>query len=339
MMKILPTPVTLLFWFWNLGGLWAQSQTPPLFSLQPADTLHQKRFWAATSFGTATYTAALIGLNNAWYKDYPREKFHFFNDMKEWNQMDKMGHWFTAYNEARWMYQGARWTGLPHKTSAWVGFAGGELLQLTFEILDGYSTQWGFSVGDIGFNTLGSSLFLAQELGWHDQRITMKFSAWPVDYSNEPIVGTDGSITSLQARADNLYGTGPVNLFLKNYNTLVVWTSWNIKSFLPNKQDSKIPGWLNVAVGMGANNMYEGFGYSWQKDKDCTGNCVTYSVDPQKYPRHRQFFLSPDIDLTRLKVKKRWLKTALYIVNIFKIPAPAIEYRSTGKWAFHPIYF
>jgi len=59
----------------------------------------------------------------------------------------------------------------------------------------------------------------------------MKMSAMPVGYPNEPIfpINPLGSqiTTTLQQRADALYGTGSINLFLKNYNTLVVWASVN----------------------------------------------------------------------------------------------------------------
>jgi len=45
------------------------------------------------------YSGTMFGLYHLWYKDYPLEKFHFFNDNKEWQQMDKVGHSFSCYYE------------------------------------------------------------------------------------------------------------------------------------------------------------------------------------------------------------------------------------------------
>jgi hypothetical protein len=145
--------------------------------------------------------------------------------------------------------------------------------------------------------------------------------------------------TTLQQRADDLYGTGPVSLFLKNYNTLVVWAAVNPRAFL-GERARWLPRWLNLAVGMGANNLFAGFGYSWQADKNCTGpDCLTYRIEPDAFPRTRQFFLSIDVDLTRIPVRNRFLRTLLGAVNILKFPAPALEWNDRGQIIFHPFYF
>lgn len=320
----------------------AQSPAPPLFSLKPADTLHHGRLWTTVGAGTLTYSASMVGLYHSWYAGYPAGRFHVFNDLGEWNQMDKMGHWLMSYNESRWVYAGARWTGIQPRRAAWLGAAGAQLIQTSIEVFDGFSTQWGFSWSDVGFNLLGSGMFLSQQLRWGEQRLLMKMSAWPVRYAGDPIYPSapgGGPGTTLTERANDLYGTGPASLFLKNYNALVVWASLNPKSFLGDRADW-LPPWLNIAVGMGADNLFAGNGYSWQADKNCTGaDCLTYRVDPETYPRTRQFFLSLDIDLTRLPVRNRFLRTVLGAVNILKFPAPALEWTDRGRFRFHPVYF
>ena len=307
------------------------------FALEPADSLHKKRFVTASAIGGGTYSAAMIGLNQAWYADYPRSDFHFFRDGHEWLQMDKLGHTFSAFTEARFAASAFRWTGISQKKSAWLGFGTAELFQASFEILDGFSAEYGFSWGDIGCNTLGSALFLGQELAWHEQRILLKMSALPVNYDRSAIFSTDyKQVTTLKKRADELYGTGFINLFLKNYNTLVIWSSVNLQSFAPDREDSKIPAWLNIAVGHGANNLFRGAPlYSWTDQK--TG--AIFQLDPKKYPRERQFFLSLDVDFRRLKVKNRFLRTVLFVLNGVKFPAPALELTSRGQFKFHSIYF
>ena len=49
----------------------------------------------------AAYGGSLFVLHSAWYKDYARTSFQTFNDSKEWLQVDKIGHAWTAYNTGR----------------------------------------------------------------------------------------------------------------------------------------------------------------------------------------------------------------------------------------------
>jgi uncharacterized protein YfiM (DUF2279 family) len=333
-MRRSPTLLILLFCLLP-KGIWGQK----LLSLTPADSLHQGRLWTGIGVGTLGYGASLVGLYQAWYSEYPLGKFHTFNDLREWNQMDKMGHALMSYQESRWGFGLATWMGVRPKRATWAGFAGAQLIQTSLETFDGFSEQWGWSWSDVGFNTLGSGLFVAQQLGWNEQRISLKLSALPVRYAQNPIypVQPSGSLisTSLQQRADALYGKGPANLVLKNYNALVVWASVNPRAFL-GERAVWCPRWLNLALGMGADNLFAGFGYRWQADKACLGeDCLTYQLDPAQYPRTRQFFLSPDIDLTRIPVKNRFLKTLLFTANIFKFPAPALEWSNRGKVRWH----
>lgn len=326
-----------------LCRLYTSADGQRLLSLAPADSLHKGRLWFATGTGTVLYGASMIGLYKTWYDNYPLGRFHSFNDWQEWKQMDKAGHVLTAYQESRWIAGIARWTGVPARKSVWAGVASAQLLQTSLETFDGFSKEWGWSWGDVGCNLLGSGLFLSQELVWKEQRVSVKMSAMPVRYSDAPVLpvqpaGSSAS-TTLQARADALYGTGPVNLFLKNYNTLAVWVSVNPRSFCGEKA-GWLPNWLNLAVGMGADHLFAGKGYTWQADKRCTGtDCLQYRLDPLQLPRTRQFFLSPDVDLTRIRVKGRFWKALLFTANLFKFPAPALEWRSGGVWRWHWAYF
>ena len=93
--------------------------------------------------------------------------------------------------------------------------------------------------------------------------------------------------------------------------------------------DSKIPDWLNVAVGYGSENMFGGFENEW------TAGNETYRLDNELYPRYKQYYLGLDIDLTRIKVKSPFLKSVLSILNIFKLPLPAFEVNSQGKFKAH----
>jgi hypothetical protein len=313
---------------------------PPLLSLRMADSIHRPRVIVGSALALTAYSASMYGLWNEWYADYPIGDFHAFNDNKEWLQIDKCGHAFSGYQEARLVHGIARWTGIKNKQSAWIGFAAGQIFQTSFEVMDGFSEQWGFSWGDIGSNVIGGSLFLGQELAWKEQRISLKMSAWPVKHNSTPIAPVRGFGPSimLQDRSDQLYGTGLVAAYLKNYNTANYWLSVNPRSFM-NSDDHWWPRWLNVAVGYGADNMYAGFGYEWQADKDCTGpDCLAYAVDPALIPRTRQVFLSLDVDFTRIPVRNRALRVFLHALNAFKVPAPTLEWRQHSGMHFRPVF-
>ena len=77
--------------------------------------------------------------------------------------------------------------------------------------------------------------------------------------------------------------------------------------------------------------MLGGFENKWEENGE--------TVDRSDIPRVRQFYLSADIDLTRIKTKSALLKTVFSLVNIIKVPAPALEVNTDGQVKFHPIYF
>jgi len=295
----------------------------------PADTLNKKRFNLALTGSSILYTGFSIGLYNTWYKQYPQSNFHLFNDWNEWNNMDKAGHVYTAYFQGVLCYKGAKWTGLSENQSILVGAICGSLFQTTIEVMDGFSDNWGFSIGDMASNVVGVGAFVAQQKAWGEQRINLKVSSWPQNYSQQDLYSVDGlSKTTLDARAADLFGDAYSESFLKDYNAQTIWASFNIKSFM--NRDSKIPDWLNVAVGYGSENMYGGFENEWADDE---GN--RFVVSDIDYPNYKQYYLGLDIDLTRIKVKSPFLKSVLSVLNIFKLPLPAIEYNSLGELKVH----
>ena len=301
--------------------------------LKPAETFHKGRFWTSATIGATVYTGVMIGLNEAWYTGYDRSAFHTFNDWGEWNNMDKMGHMYSAYFSSNWAFQGAKWTGMKRRKAMWTGAGIGFFIQFSIEILDGFSTKWGFSVSDVAFNTLGCAVMVSQELVWQEQRIVMKMSSFPTTYPATTIYSVDGgNTTTLANRAYDLFGETTLERFLKDYNKQTIWASVNVYSFIRNKE-TKFPKWLNVAIGYGSNNMYGGFENEWFEDD------VFYKLDDNEYPRYRQFFLSLDLDLTRIKTKSHFLKTLLFLLNTIKVPAPTVEFNTSGQVRFHAVYF
>ena len=300
--------------------------------LTKKDTFQPTRFWLFAAGSTAITSSAFISLNNVWYSQYPRSSFHLFDDYGEWENMDKFGHVYTAYFQANLISNGYRWAGVSNNRAAWAGFVTASLYQGSLEYLDGTSTNWGFSISDFISNEIGAGLFLAQQLTWKEQRIRLKYSNTPVNYSNELIYSTDHQASiSYKERAQDLYGKSYSQTFFKDYNASTAWLSVNPSSFFNNKPNW-LPSWLNIAVGFGAENLYGGFSNNFEKEGK--NFMVKSSLE-----RQRQYFLSFDVDLSRIKTKSQFLKTFLNIFNIIKFPSPTLEYNSNGVFKFHPIYF
>lgn len=282
-------------------------------------SVNHNRFWLITGINVVGYGGSLIILNNAWYRDYARTSFHTFNDSKEWLQVDKAGHAWAVYNAGKVSSAMWKWAGLSDKKAVLIGGLSGTVYLTAIEFLDAHSAKWGWSWSDIAANFAGSGLFIGQELLWNEQRIQFKFSFHTKNYSE----------SILRQRADNLYGKSWYERMLKDYNAQTYWLSANLKSFLPK---SKLPAWLNVSVGYGADGMYGGFENKWVNE---TGNYI----DRSDIPRKRQFYLAPDIDFTKIKTNKKWLRTAFTFLNAFKCPAPALMMDSKGKMKAYAIYF
>jgi hypothetical protein len=283
------------------------------------ETANAKRLWIVGGAHAAFWAGSYIALDKAWYADYPRAPFHFFNDNREWNQMDKAGHLWTTYTVSRVSGGLWRWTGLSRSSSAWLGGISGIAYQSIIEIQDGFSSEWGFSPVDMVCNVAGAALFVGQELGWKEQRFSLKLSYWPYDY--------DGP--ELRARRDQLFGNSTAERLLKEYNSQTIWLSANLHSFLPK---SGLPKWLNIAVGYSSDGLLGGRENKWTNEEGI-------EIDRRDIPRVRQFFISPDIDLTRIRTRSKFLRTVFSLVNCLKIPAPALELNSKGKFKAHAIYY
>ncbi len=297
------------------------SQIIPLNDyLSEAAISKKSRLWLVSGVHTAAYAGSLLVLNEAWYKNYPKQGFTSFDDSKEWLQMDKIGHGWSAYNLSRGSTEAWKWAGLSDRKAAIIGSTSGFAFLTVIELLDARSTRWGFSWSDIAANTLGTGLFVSQQLAWNEQRIQFKFSFHRKNYVEK----------MLNDRTDQLFGKSWYERMLKDYNGQTYWLSANLKSFL---KDSKLPPWLNIAFGYGAEGMFGGFE---NLVKDGNG---TISFDRRDIARIRQFYLSPDIDLTKIKTKKKWIRTAFLMLNSFKFPMPAIMLNTKGRIRVHPFYF
>lgn len=291
--------------------------------LSHSDSFNLKRTSLSAGFTAATYTGFSIGLYQAWYKHGELTKFHFFDDSREWKYMDKCGHAYDGYFQTALCYQGARWAGLGNRKSVLVASVIANVFQTTIEVYDGFSKKWGFSWADISSNLIGSGFFIVQQQLWHEQRFLIKFSSYPSQYNT--------TIPSIKSRVSDLYGSALPEKLLKDYNAQTYWLSFNPNVFY---KDAKWPSYVNIALGYGAQGMYGGYLNDWI---DASGNHI--SLDNINYPRYNQYYLSLDLDLRKIPTHHSYLKTLFFVLNIFKIPSPSLEYNSLGKTKFHWLFF
>lgn len=277
--------------------------------LKPSDTLHIPRRNAVIITESILATSSLIALNQLWYSDYEQSNFHTTNDAGEWLQMDKMGHVFSSYQLGRIGADVLKWSGVQEKDQLLYGATLGFGYLTIVEVFDGFSKEWGFSWTDMLANATGTSLYIGQELLWKEQRIQLKYSFHTTKYAN---------------KNPEKLGDGFLEELLKDYNGQTYWLSANLHSFF---KESKIPKWLNIALGYSATGMLTG-------NEDTPVDNFLINQD-----RKRQLFLSLDVDLSKINTNSQILKTIFSVFNVIKVPFPAMEFTDKNGIKFHGIYF
>lgn len=278
--------------------------------LPPSDTYRPDRLKKVVIAEVAVGTAVSIGLNYLWYKKFPRSRFHFFNDNGEWLQMDKAGHAVTAYNIGTLQYDMMRWCGVKKNDAIIIGSATALGGLAIVELLDGFSTHWGFSKGDMLANLVGTAIFASQQQWWDQQRIAMKFSAHFSPYARYH----SGEL-----------GKSWASRILKDYNGQSYWLSFNIKSFLP--ASASFPAWPSVALGYGVEGLIGGH----SNPDSVKGTPIPH------FERSRRFMLSPDADLFRVRSAAP-VDAVTYLLKPFKFPAPTLEVNSKKQFKFYGLY-
>ena len=296
---------TLFLGMLGTGPAWARTDRMP--HPTPADSVspvaHRLPLLVggyALSYGTL-YTA----LAASWYTG-EKVPLHWFNDLPEWQQLDKCGHFWGAFQESRGAVDMLRWAGLSEKKAIWYGAFVGLALQSPVEYFDGRDPQYGASVSDLGANLLGSLGVLGQELAWHDVRIMPKVSF---------------HLTGYAAQRPNVLGRTAAERLLKDYNGQTYWLCTDVGAFL--KPGNRWPRWLQPAIGYGGEDMVY----------NDHGTNAAASLRP-----YRQFYLSLDVDLRRIPTRSVLLRRVFYTLSIVHLPAPALEFNQRNGFQFHGFY-
>ena len=273
--------------------------------------INKRRVYKAIVFESAYYAGSMLVLQNAWYRNRRMVPFHFFNDNKAYLQVDKFGHSFGSYVESYIGYQWLKNSGVGKTKALIFGGTMGLIMQTPIEIMDGIHEGWGFSWGDMAANAFGSALVIGQELLWNEQLVKYKFSYWESTYSQ---------------RANGYLGKTTLDKLLKDYNGHTYWLSMPVNKIIQHK---RIPSWLNIAVGYGANGLFGEF--------ENVSNYNGVQIEPTT--RYRQYLLSLDIDWTKIKTHSKFMKVILTGMTFIKLPFPTFEISSEGKLKGYLLYY
>ena len=265
---------------------------------KPSDTLNIPRRNSVIIFESVVFVGGIIQLNKIFNKDQFSSNCSFINDNSTCLQMDKAAHIFTSYQIGNMSYNLLNWSGVSKKNKLIYGAGMGFVFLTTAEVLSGFSKNSNASYGDVIANAGGTTLFVFQDMLWDEQRIVPKFS-----FHSSRFVSSNIKTMKTQIESE--------------FDGQTFWLSANIQTFF---KKSKVPNFLNIAIGYGVENL---------------DNSTSNSNNEQ----YRQLFLSLDVDLTRIKTKSHLLKTLFSVFNTIKVPSPTIEFSRNNQLKWHFIYF
>jgi hypothetical protein len=96
----------------------------------------------------------------------------------------------------------------------------------------------------------------------------------------------------------------------QDYDGHIYWLAFNIHDMLPSGGSRYWPEFLNLAIGYGVNHFPE--------------------IDQMQ----REFMIGFDYNLCAIKTKKPLLKSGIYLLNRFHLPAPG--FKKTGSGSYQP---
>lgn len=265
----------------------------------------------AITSGTIIYLGGIFYLNSRVHSEDRCVPFHFYNDIKSFLQEDKFEHAFGSYVESYIGYHWLRNAGVKKNVALVYGGTLGFILQSPKEIFDGFYTPGGFSWGDIAANAAGSALLIGQEILFDEQILKFKYSFTRSEYAEQ---------------ANGYLGETVLQSFFHDHNGHTFWLSLNANNFMLK---TKLPDWMNVAVGYSVNGLFGAY-----------ENINFYNgVTIPETQRYRQYLFSPDIDWTKIKTKSKFIRALLKGLVFIKMPFPAIEVNSKGQLKGYWIYF
>ena len=226
--------------------------------------------------------------------------------------MDKIGHACTSYKLNKVSHSLFKKNNIKKPLLKSSVYTFGYMLGV--ELLDGYSTEWGFSIYDVIGNGLGTMLYTFQERKFKNQPFKIKFSFTRTPYA---------------ICRPSLLGENKLQQILKDYNGQTYWLSFNYNE-LWNKR-IKLFDYIDFAIGYSIN----GFTGGHNNPEISSCNCLINDCNNLK--RTSQFIFSVDLNTSKIKNKHPILGKFLLPFDIVKIPFPAFILNNSKN--FKLIYF
>lgn len=270
-------------------------------------TTNYKRLLMVAGATSLTVIGPYYYLQNVWWKDQKTDfKIDHDQDYKYARNLDKAGHFFGGVLTAELFDNAFSWAGVPKKKAVWFSAATGFAVQSIIEYKDAFAPGYGFSMGDLGAGTLGSSIPIIQYYVPAARAITFKLSYYK--------------------RHDYYYQQFQYAQLIDDYMNQTYWLSVSLNDWLPkNSVAEKIwPDFLTIVGGWGVD---ETLNY-WH-----TG----ISLKENKGKGKDEFYLSFDIDWRKIiKQKSTFRRTLAYSLNCIKLPMPTFRFAPTG--IFYPVF-
>jgi hypothetical protein len=222
----------------------------------------------------------------AWWNE-DNTNFHIYYNHTQIYNVDKIGHLYGGILFAECFGVGLRWAGLDFESSLLYGGLFSTMVYTFVELKDGFAPSWGFDPLDLSGSIIGSYYPYAQRKIPFLQNFNFKWSYYP----------------SNSIYYNNMNNESRNNQFFNDdYEGQTFWLTANLKNLIPQKINSFLPDFLNLALGISVENL----------------------SDPLN--KHRVFILSPDIDITKLiQTDSDILNEILRLLNYIHLPLPAIR--------------
>jgi hypothetical protein len=295
----------LLLFFYFLGQKAYGTDRPYTYEITVNDSNTEKKSvldvrqkWIIG--GLITQQAASLYLEYKWWWKDDYHPFVMRSDGGFGNYslgLDKVGHFYTSYMYSNLLYELMKWGNFNEKTSEWVSVALPFAWALSIEIGDGFSS-FEFSPQDLLANSIGIGYAVLQRKIPYLQHFNCKFSYFPhAYYLNNNFKGW--SLTS-------------------DYDGHIYWVTADIHGILPKTAKKYWPKYINMGLGYGINNFAAVIHY-WEP------NTVV----------QREFMLGLDINLNRLPIKNKSLKTFVKMADYIHLPAPGYKNTNQENWKFN----
>jgi hypothetical protein len=166
--------------------------------------------------------------------------FHQGNDFRYALNLDKVGHFYAGAFFSDLSASGLRWSGLSENDSYLYGAVLSSLIQLGFEIKDGYAPTWGFSPWDVAAGAVGS------------------FYAMGRRHSN--LLEATRVKMGYARRSESYWEQKEHPQIVDDYINQTYWLSFDVNRLLPADLDPYWPDFLHLAVGIGIDERTDGTG-------------------------------------------------------------------------------